>query len=108
MISCLKKHTIEFPSNFLELGAQNTSHNINTKIMLTLETNRYKLFETTKKVDNILTTAPHAIALFFERPSIAAYNQIKLDQNVQQYFNATLRAMSALRLGVFVTIQTNV
>ena len=104
MISCLKKHTIEFPSNFLELGAQNTSHNINTKIMLTLET---KLFETTKKVDNILTTAPHAIALFFERPSIV-YNQIKLDQNVQQYFNATLRAMSALRLGVFVTIQTNV
>ena len=107
MISCLKKHPIEFPSNFLELGAQNTSHNINTKIMLTLETNRNKLFETTKKVDNILTTAPHAIALFFERPSIA-YNQIKLDQNVQQYFNATLRAMSALKLGVFVTIQTNV
>ena len=69
--------------------------------MFTLETNRNKLFETTKKVDNILTTAPDAIALFFERPYIE-YNQIKLDQNFQQYFNATLKAMSALRLGIFM------
>ena len=86
---------------FTELGAQNTSYNINTKIMFTLETNRNKLFETTKKEDNIPNTAPDAKPILFERPFIE-YNQIKLDRNFQQYFNATLKAMSALRLGVFM------
>ena len=69
--------------------------------MFTLETNRNKLFETTEKVDNMPTTALDATVLFFERLYIE-YNQIKLDQNFQQYFNATLKAMSALRLGVFM------
>ena len=69
--------------------------------MFTLETNRNKLFETTTKVDNIPTTPPDATAIFFERPYIE-YNQIKLDQNFQQYFNATLKGMSALRLNVFM------
>ena len=50
---------------FRELGPQNTSHNINNNIMFTLETNKNKLFETTKKADNIPTTAPDVIALFF-------------------------------------------
>ena len=86
---------------FTELGAQNISHNINTKIMFTLETNRNKLFETTKKVDNIPATAPDAKPIFFDRPYIE-FNQIQLDQNFQQYFNATLKAMSALRLGIFM------
>ena len=86
---------------FTELVAQNSSHNINTKITLTLETNRNKLFETTKKVTAIPTTTPDATPLFFERPYIE-YNQIKLNQNFQQHFNATLKAMSALRLGVFM------
>ena len=27
---------------------------------------------------------------------------MKLDQNFQQYFNATLKAMTALRLGIFM------
>ena len=69
--------------------------------MFTLETNTNTPFETTKKVTAIRTTAPDATPLFFERPYIE-YNQIKLDQNFQQYFNATLKAMSALRLGVFM------
>ena len=69
--------------------------------MFTLETNRNKLFGTTAKVDNIPTTAPDATVLFFERPYIE-YNQIKLDQNFQQYFDTTLKAISALRLGVFM------
>ena len=67
--------------------------------MLTIYRN--KLFETTEKKDNIPTTAPDAKPILFERPFIK-YNQIKLDQKFQQYFNATLKAMSALKLGVFM------
>ena len=38
---------------FIELGAINASHNIDTKFIFTLETNRKRLFELNTKVDNI-------------------------------------------------------
>ena len=51
---------------FTELGAQNSAHNINTKITFTLETNKNKLFETTKKATAIPSDPPDATLYFLE------------------------------------------
>ena len=55
---------------FIELGTINASHNIDTKFIFTLETNRNRLFKQNTKVDNIPDN-PDAQVLFHDRPCIA-------------------------------------
>ena len=85
---------------FNELGAINTSHNIDTNFIFTLETNRNRLFEQNTKVDNIPDNLD-AQVLFHDRPYII-YQQIVLGSNFQAFFNGTLRSKTALRNGFFL------
>ena len=85
---------------FIELGAVNASHNIDTKFIFTLETNRNRLFEQNTNVDNIPDN-PDTQVLFHDRPYIA-YQQIVLDSNFQAFFNGTLISNTALRNGIFL------
>ena len=67
--------------------------------MFTLESNVNKLFESNKKVDNI-PPKPDAQIIYHDHPYIH-YQQIVLDNNFLAYLNASLRAKTALRTGIY-------
>ena len=67
--------------------------------MFTLESNLNKLFESNKKVDNIPRN-PDAQIIYHDHPYIH-YQQIALDDNFLPYLNASLRAKTALRTGIY-------
>ena len=85
---------------FIELGAIDASHNIDTKFIFTLETNTNRLFKHNINVDNIPDN-PDAQMLFHDR-SYVAYQQIVLYSNFQAFFNGTLKSKTALRNGYFL------
>ena len=84
---------------FTDLGLVNFAHNTNTKFMFTLESHLNKLFESNKRVDNIPRN-PDAQIIYHDHPYIH-YQQLVLDGNFLAYLNASLRAKTALRTGIY-------
>ena len=70
----------------------------NTKIIITLERNMNKLFESNKKVATI-PTDPDALTQVYDRPYIS-YQEISLTKRADIYFTGILRSETASRQGV--------
>ena len=69
-----------------------------TKIILTLERNMNKLFETNKK-SATMPDNPDALIQIYDRPYIS-YQEITLTQQADLYGTGILRSETALRQGV--------
>ena len=69
-----------------------------TKIIITLEKNMNKLFESNKKVTAI-SDNPDTLIHIYERPYIS-YQEINLTKSADIYFNGILRSETASRQGV--------
>ena len=80
------------------LGKVNFAVTTNTKIVLTLERNMNKLFESNKKVAAIPDN-PDVLINVCDRPYIS-YQEINLTQQVSLYGTGILRSETALRQGV--------
>ena len=94
-----EKHVYGIPlSRIVDLGLANFSAKTDTKIILTLERNMNRLFESNKKVTNI-PDRPDALINIYDRPYIS-YQEINLTQGADIYFNGILRSEKALRQGV--------
>ena len=85
-------------SLIVDLGLVNVSFKTDTKIILTLERNMNKLFESNKKVTAIPEN-PDALIQFYDRPYIS-YQEINLTKGADIYFTGILRSETALRQGV--------
>ena len=100
----LKSHLFEqwfykIPLLYLcDLGKVNFAVTTNTKIVLTLERNMNKLFESNKKVAAIPDN-PDALINVYDRPYIS-YQEIDLTQQASLYGTGILRSETALRQGV--------
>ena len=81
-----------------DLGKVNFAVNTNTKIVLTLERNMNKLFESNKKIAAIPDN-PDALINVFDRPYIS-YQEINLTQQAALYGTGILRSETAFRQGV--------
>ena len=94
-----EKHVYRIPVGLIvDLGLVNFSFKTNTKIILTLERNMNKLFESNKKVTAIPEN-PDALIQFYDRPYIS-YQEINLTKGADIYFTGILRSETALRQGV--------
>ena len=94
-----EKHVYRIPlSRKVDLGLVNFSAKTDSKIILTLERNMNRLFESSKKVANI-SDSPDALINIYDRPYIS-YQEINLTQGINIYFNGILRSGTALREGV--------
>ena len=94
-----EKHVYGIPlSRIVDLGLANFSAKTDTKIILTLERNMNRLFESNKKVTNI-PDRPDALINIYDKPYIS-YQEINLTQGADIYFNGILRSGTALRQGV--------
>ena len=69
-----------------------------TRIIITLERNLNKLFESNKKVTTIPEN-PDALIQIYDRPYIS-YQEISLVQEADIYFTGILRSETALKQGV--------
>ena len=69
-----------------------------TKIILTLERNMNKLFESNKKLAAIHDN-PDALIQIYDRTYIS-YQEINLTKSTDIHFNGILRSETALRQGV--------
>ena len=86
-----EKHIYRIPlSRKVDLVLVNFSAKTVTKIILTLERNMNRLFESNKKVANI-PDSPDALINIYDR---------RLTQGIDIYFNGILRSETALREGV--------
>ena len=95
----LKKWVYKIPLLHLcDLGKVNFTITTNTKIVLTLERNMKKLFESNKKVAAIPDN-PDAFINVYDRPYIS-YQEINLTQQASLYGTGILRPEKALRQGV--------
>ena len=94
-----KKWVYKIPLLYLyDLGKVNFAIKTDTKIILTLERNLNKLFESNKKVAAI----PDNLDVFinvYDRPYIS-YQEINLTQQADLYITGILRSETALRQGV--------
>ena len=70
----------------------------NTKIIITLERDMNKLFETNKKAASI-SDEPDALIQFHDRPYISS-EEINLAKTIDIYLSGILRSEQALRMGV--------
>ena len=100
----LKNHVFEknvyrIPLTLLcDLGKVNFAMKTDTRIIITLERNINKLFESNKKVAAIPHN-PDALIQIYDRPYIS-YQEISLTQGADIYFTRILRSETALRQGV--------
>ena len=81
-----------------DLGRVNFAEKTDTRIILTLERNLNKLFETNKKAATIPEN-PDAFINIYDRPYIS-YPEINLTQQADLYGTGILRSEAALRQGV--------
>ena len=81
-----------------DLGKVNFAITTNTKIVLTLERNMNKLFESNKKVAAIPDN-PNALINVYDRPYIS-YQEINLTHQAVLYGTGILRSETALRHGI--------
>ena len=82
----------------VDLGLVNFSFKTDLKIIITLERNLNKLFESNKRVTAIPDN-PDAFINIYDRPFISC-QEINLTKNVNLYFTGILRSETALRQGV--------
>ena len=91
-----EKHIYRIPlSRIVDLVLVNFSAKTVTKIILTLERNMNRLFESNKKVTNI-PDSPDALINIYDRLYIS-YQEINLTQGADIYFNGILRSETALK-----------
>ena len=94
-----KQWVYKIPLLYLcDLAKVNFAVNTNSKIVLTLERNMNKLFESTKKLAAIPDN-PDAFINVYDRPYIS-YQEINLTQQASLYGTGILRSETALRQGV--------
>ena len=77
-----------------------------TKIIITLERNMKKLFESNKKVVTI-PTDPVALIQIYDRPYIS-YQEISLTKQADIYFTGILRSETALERCFRIAISTRI
>ena len=73
-----------------------------TKILITLEREMNKLFETNKKLAAVPAT-PDALINIYDRPYIS-YQELKLTETSDVYLSGILRSETALRQGVLPSL----
>ena len=94
-----KRWVYKIPLLYLcDLGKVNFAITTNTKIVLTLERNMNKLFESNKKVAAIPDN-PNALINVYDRPYIS-YQEINLTHQAVLYGTGILRSETALRHGI--------
>ena len=93
----LEKHVYKIPlSLIVDLGLVNFAMKTDTKILITLERDLNKLFETNVKAAAI-PTKPNAIINMYGRPYIS-HQELNLTTDI--YLSGTLRSETALRQDV--------
>ena len=101
-----ERYVYRIPSSLIfDLGLVNVSFKTNIKIILTLEKNMNKLFESNKTVTAIPDN-PDALIQFYDRPYIS-YQEINLTKGTDLYFTGILRSETALRQGVLPSHTNN-
>ena len=94
-----QKNVCRIPLTLLcDLGKVNFAMKTDTRIIITLERNLDKLFESNKKVTSIPDN-PDTLIQIYDRPYIS-YQEIRLAQGADIYFTGILRSETALRQGV--------
>ena len=89
-----EKHVYRIPlSLIVDLGLVIFSMKTNTKIILTLERNMNKLFESNKRLVAIPDN-PDALIQIYDTPYIS-YHEINLTKSPDIYFNGVLRSETA-------------
>ena len=97
-----EKHVYRIPlSLIVDLGLVNFSMKTDTQIILTLERNMNKLFESNKKLAAIPEN-PDALVQIYDRPYIS-YQEINLTRSADIYYNGILRSETALREGILLS-----
>ena len=94
-----QKHAYRIPLGWIvDLGLVNFAFKTNLRIIITLERNLNKFFESNKKVSTVPEN-PDAFINIYDRPFIS-YQEINLTKNADLYFTGILRSETALRQGV--------
>ena len=94
-----QKHVYRIPLGLVvDLGLVNFSMETDTRIIITLERNMNKLFESNKKVTAIPESLD-ALIQIYDRPYIS-YQEISLTKGADLYFAGLLRSETALRQAV--------
>ena len=94
-----QKHVYRIPlSQIIDLGLVNFSVKTDKRIIITLERNMNKLFESNKKVTAI-PDITDALIQIYDRPYIS-YQEINLTKSADIYFKGILISETALRQGV--------
>ena len=91
-----ERHVYRIPLGLaVDLGLVNFAIKTETKILMTLQRDLNKLFETTVKATNI-PLSPDAVIFFYDRPYIS-YQELNLTQIANIYLMGILRSETALR-----------
>ena len=94
-----QKHAYRIPLGWIvDLGLVNFAFKTNLRIIITLERNLNKFFESNKKVSTVPEN-PDAFINIYDSPFIS-YQEINLTKNADLYFTGILRSETALRQGV--------
>ena len=94
-----QKHVYRIPLTLIcDLGKCNFAIKAGNRIIITLERNLNKLFESNKKLTTI-PTEPDALIQIYNR-SYVSYQEINLIKGADIYFTGILRSETALRQGV--------
>ena len=94
-----QKHVYRNPLGLIvDLGLVNFASKTDTKILITLEREMNKLFETNKKLAAI-PASPNALINIYDRPYIP-YQELKLTETSDVYLSRILRSETALRQGI--------
>ena len=94
-----EKHVYRIPwSLIIDLCLVNFAKKTDTKILIAVEREMNKLFETNKKLAAI-PAQPDALTNIFDKPYIS-YQELKLTETSDVYLSGILRSETALRQGV--------